>query len=118
MYIERLHVRNVRLLAEQKFSFVNADGSPRLWTVIVGENGVCKSTVLQAIALAAMGPKLGSALVPNAQRLRNVNSSEAASIDVTLQPPSDGDSFVSALRIEPNRFDVTPGEDSCGADRL
>jgi len=118
MYIERLHVRNVRLLAEQEFSFVNADGSPRLWTVIVGENGVCKSTVLQAIALAAMGPKLGSALVPNAQRLRNVNSSEAASIDVTLQPPSDGDSFVSALRIEPNRFDVTPGEDSCGADRL
>jgi hypothetical protein len=118
MYIERLHVRNVRLLAEQEFSFLNADGTPRLWTVIVGENGVCKSTILQAIALAAMGPKLGSALVPNAQRLRNVNSSEAASIDLTLQPPSPGASFVSALRIEPNRFDVTPGESSCGADRL
>ena len=76
MYIERLHLKNVRLLAEQEFSFVNADGSPRLWTVIVGENGVCKSTILQAIALSAMGPKLGSALVQDAQRLRNVNSSK------------------------------------------
>lgn len=118
MYIERLQVRNVRLLAEQEFSFVRSDGSPRLWTVIVGENGVCKSTILQAIALAAMGPKLGSALVQDAQRLRNVNSSEAASIDATFLPPPCGSSFGSSLRIEPSRFDLTPGEDSSGADRL
>lgn len=117
MYIERLHVCNIRLLADQEFSFLNPDGSPRLWTAIVGENGVCKSTLLQAIALAAMGPKLGSALVQDAQRLRNVNSSETASIEAAFLPRQ-GAPFVSSLRIEPGRFDLTPGEDFLGADRL
>ncbi|MFL6195235.1 MAG: AAA family ATPase [Thermoanaerobaculia bacterium] len=117
MYIERLHVRNVRLLAEQEVSFLNADGSPRLWTVIVGENGVCKSTILQAIALAAMGPKLGSALVQNAQRLRNLNSPEPASITAGFQFPS-GKRLASALRIEPDRFDLIPGDDPDGALRI
>lgn len=117
MYIERLHVRNIRLLAEQEFSFLNADGSPRLWTVLVGENGMCKSTVLQAIALAAMGPKLGSALIQNAQRLRNLNSSEAASITAHLRFPQNG-RLVSSLKIEPDRFDLIPGENSSGADFL
>jgi len=79
MYIENLKVRNVRLLAEQEFSFVNADGTLRRWTLFVGENGVCKSTILQLIALAATGPKLSSVLVPNAQRLRNLSSTAAAS---------------------------------------
>ncbi|HEY2291815.1 MAG TPA: AAA family ATPase [Thermoanaerobaculia bacterium] len=115
MYIERLHVKNIRLLAEQDFSFVNPDGSPRLWTVIVGENGVCKSTILQTIALAAMGPKLGSALVQDAQRLRNVNSPEAASIAAIFTPPDGRKRLVSSLRIEPDRFDLVAGEDGEGA---
>ncbi|MFY9821082.1 MAG: AAA family ATPase [Thermoanaerobaculia bacterium] len=117
MYIENLKVRNVRLLAEQEFSFVNADGTPRLWTVIVGENGMCKSTILQAIALASMGPKLGSALVQDAQRLRKLSSLDAASFTATFG--STGGFFpyplISALNIEPDRFDLTPGEDRTGA---
>jgi ABC-type cobalamin/Fe3+-siderophores transport system ATPase subunit len=115
MYIERLHVKNVRLLAEQDFSFVNPDGSPRLWTVIVGENGVCKSTILQTIALTAMGPKLGSALVENAQRLRKVSNSEAASITATFTPVRGRKHLVSSLRIEPDRFDLIPGDEAEGA---
>lgn len=117
MYIERLHVRNVRLLAEQELSFVNAGGSPRMWTVIVGENGVCKSTILQAIALAAMGPKLGSALVQDAQRLRNLNSrGAAASITANFWSPSlKSPSITSSLRIDPDRYDLIPGKDSRGA---
>lgn len=118
MYIERLHVRNIRLLADQEFSFLNADGSPRLWTVLVGENGMCKSTILQAIALAAMGPKLGSALVQDAQRLRNVNSSEAASIEATFRFPDQSNQILSSMRIEPDRFDLIPGMDSRGASIL
>lgn len=114
MYIESLKVRNVRLLAEQEFSFLKADGTPRLWTVIVGENGVCKSTILQTIALAAMGPKLGSALVKNAQRLRNLSNQETASITANFSLLTNP--FVSsALRIAPDRFDLIPDEDSAGA---
>jgi AAA domain, putative AbiEii toxin, Type IV TA system/AAA domain len=115
MYIERLHVKNVRLLAEQDFSFVNPDGSPRLWTVIVGENGVCKSTILQSIALAAMGPKLGSALIENAQRLRKVSNSEAASVTAAFTRVRGRRRLVSSLRIEPDRFDLIPGDEAEGA---
>jgi AAA domain, putative AbiEii toxin, Type IV TA system len=28
---------------------------PRMWTVLVGENGLCKTSILQAVALAAIG---------------------------------------------------------------
>lgn len=115
MYIEHLHVKNVRLLAEQEFSFLNEDGSPRMWTVILGENGVCKSTLLQAIALAAMGPKLGTSLVQDAQRLRNLNSSGSASIVAAFQPPYKAPPLLSALRIEADRFDLIEGDDGKGA---
>ena len=118
MYIENLNVRNIRLLAEQDFSFLKADGTPRLWTVIVGENGVCKSTLLQSIALAAMGPKLGSALVQDAQRLRNVASADAASITAAFRSPREGAPIVSSLRIDPDRFDLIPGEEGHGASYL
>jgi len=42
------------LLRDIKLSFMR-DGQPRLWTVLLGENGLCKTTVLQAIGLAASG---------------------------------------------------------------
>jgi predicted ATPase len=118
MYIEHLHVKNVRLLAEQEFSFLNADGSPRMWTVILGENGFCKSTLLQAVALAAMGPKLGTALIQDSQRLRNVESTEAASITAAFQSSNGTPSVVSSLRIEPERFDLIPGPNASGAEYL
>ncbi|HEX4965213.1 MAG TPA: AAA family ATPase [Thermoanaerobaculia bacterium] len=120
MYIESLKVRNVRLLAEQEFSFRNPDGTPRLWTVIVGENGLCKSTILQLIALATMGPKLGSVLVPNAQRLRNLNSHDAASFTAKFDSVGEfiPSSLVSSLSIEADRFDLTAGEPSSGASLL
>jgi hypothetical protein len=115
MYIERLHVRNVRLLADQEFSFLSSDGTPRMWTVILGENGVCKSTLLQTIALAAMGPKLGTSLVQDAQRLRNLNSTDSASMTATFRPPYRTASLVSSLRIESDRFDLIEGDDGEGA---
>ena len=120
MYIENLKVSNVRLLAEQEFSFLNEDGTPRMWTVIVGENGVCKSTILQTIALAAMGPKLGSALVQDAQRLRNLNSPKAATFEAKFDflPNFMPSPFVSSLKIEPDRFDLVPGKESAGALHL
>ncbi len=43
--------------------FVRADGSPRLWTVFVGENGTCKTTLLRAVAIAAAGTAFANNLV-------------------------------------------------------
>lgn len=113
MYIEHLHVRNLRLLAEQEFSFLGADGQPRLWTVIVGENGVCKSTILQAVVLAALGPKLGSALAQDAQQFRNANSNEPAEVRARFRPAAahGPNPLVSSLRILPQRHDFLEQED-------
>ncbi|MCA9705099.1 MAG: AAA family ATPase [Myxococcales bacterium] len=66
MRLRELTVRNIKLLADQTFSFVRADGSLRRWTVLLGDNGVCKTTVLQAIALASSGDKMARALVEDA----------------------------------------------------
>ena len=55
MYIEHLQIQNLKLLRDFKLDFVNADGEPRQWTVIIGPNGTGKTSILQAIALAAAG---------------------------------------------------------------
>lgn len=50
-----LDVRNVRLLADQEFPFVDAKGLPSGFAVIVADKCYCESRILQAIALAASG---------------------------------------------------------------
>jgi len=66
MYITRLRLENVKLLADQDFSFVRKDGTIRHWTVLVGDNGVCKTTVLQALAIVTSGDRMTRALVADA----------------------------------------------------
>lgn len=55
MYLRHLHVQNVKLLRDVAIDFVDAQGKPRMWTVFVGENRLCKTTLLQTIAVAASG---------------------------------------------------------------
>jgi len=63
MYLRHLQVRNVKLLRDVEIDFVGLDGHPRMWTVIVGENRLCKTTLLQTIAAAACGADRGTQLV-------------------------------------------------------
>jgi nitrate/nitrite transporter NarK len=60
-------------------SFVREDGSPRPWTVFVGENGTCKTTLLRTIAIAAAGGAFANHLVndPKAYVDRRRGHSEA-----------------------------------------
>lgn len=55
MYLRHLRVHNVKLLRDVAIDFVDAEGNPRMWTVFVGENRLCKTTLLQTIAAAASG---------------------------------------------------------------
>ena len=55
MYLRELGVRSVKLLRDVHIPFTRPDGSPRMWTVFVGENRLCKTTLLQCIAAAANG---------------------------------------------------------------
>ncbi|HYO55424.1 AAA family ATPase [Archangium sp.] len=62
MYLRSLTLQNLKLLRDVAISFTRSDGEIRPWTVFVGENGLCKTAILQAIALAASGSSLGSEL--------------------------------------------------------
>jgi hypothetical protein len=49
-----MSVTNVRCFgAMQALSFLGSDGTPARWTIILGENGVGKTTVLQLLALSS-----------------------------------------------------------------
>ncbi|WNG41322.1 AAA family ATPase [Archangium violaceum] len=67
MYLHELKVANLKLLRDMTIPFLH-EGKPRPWTVFVGENGLCKTSLLRAIALAASGPErgnqLGTAYIP------------------------------------------------------
>lgn len=63
MLLRQLTVKNCKLMRELAVSFVREDGSPRLWTVFVGENGTCKTTLLRAIALTTAGTAFANNLV-------------------------------------------------------
>lgn len=54
MYLRNLKIQNIKLIRDMVLPFSNKD-APRMWTVLVGENGLCKTSILQAIALAALG---------------------------------------------------------------
>jgi hypothetical protein len=55
MYVDQITISGVKLLRDLDLSFLNEDGSRRMWTVFVGDNGLCKTTLLQSIALVAAG---------------------------------------------------------------
>ncbi len=61
MYLRELHVDGLKLLRDFSLDFTR-DGRPRMWTVLVGRNGLCKTSLLRAIALAASGRDLANEL--------------------------------------------------------
>lgn len=54
MYVTKVEVKNLRLVRELTLDLVR-DNTPRMWTVILAENGHCKTSILQAIAMSLSG---------------------------------------------------------------
>lgn len=55
MNIAELHIEHLKLFEDFLLSFIRPDGKPYEWTVLIGENGTGKTSILQAIAMAAAG---------------------------------------------------------------
>lgn len=56
VYLTRIGIDHVKLLVGFELDLTQGSSTePRMWTVLVGENGRCKTTILRAIALAASG---------------------------------------------------------------
>ena len=88
MYLQHLTLKNIKLIDELSLSFMRED-APRMWTVIIGPNGTCKTAILQAIALATAGQYGWSALggdIARLQRIEGMTSKEADDADHEPQP--------------------------------
>jgi hypothetical protein len=55
VYFKRMTLEGVRCFGKkQRLMFLKPDGTISLWNIIIGENGVGKTTVLRSIVLKAM----------------------------------------------------------------
>ena len=82
MYLTHLHVQNLKLVEDLCLDFTRPDGTPRMWTVLIGPNGAAKTSLLQAIALAAVGPTQISRLADGQEaRLRSRLGDASLSIE-------------------------------------
>lgn len=62
--LERIEVKNFKAIEEITISFPESKIKQETWLMFLGENGVGKSSMLQAIALTLMGSKYFSAYGP------------------------------------------------------
>jgi hypothetical protein len=78
MYIQHLKIDHLKRLRDFELDFRNPDGTPRMWTVLIGENGTAKTSILQAIAMATAGSlhvnELAGKLVPHLRDRRQPRS--------------------------------------------
>lgn len=86
MYLSSIDISNVKLLRELNLDFAH-DGKPRMWTVLVGENGRCKTSILRAIALAASGAARGNELGDLASLVDKRSGSDADIQALFFLPP-------------------------------
>lgn len=81
MYLRKLHLRNLKRVRELTLDFEH-EGQPRMWTVLIGENGTAKTSILQAVAMAAAGSRQVNTLArPVARHLRDRRGEEAMAVE-------------------------------------
>ena len=61
-YLHRLSVTNFKLISDLTLDFHTEAGRPRMWTCLLGDNGCGKTSLLQAVALGAVGEYLAAKL--------------------------------------------------------
>ena len=101
MYIDTIRLENIRGFRELEFSFDRGQGQYAGWTVLTGDNGSGKSTVLRAIALMLAGPQAAAALQPGyAKWVRK--DCKRSSIRLSITRCNDDDGYGPSLYEWPN----------------
>ncbi|MEO7329449.1 MAG: AAA family ATPase [Minicystis sp.] len=88
MYLRKIRVQHLKLLRDLTLDFTDrsAKSGIRDWTVIIGQNGTAKTSLLQAIALAAAGSLQVNTLAKQTRgHLRDRRSSDPLAIDATFE---------------------------------
>lgn len=101
----------MKRIRELSLSFEH-DGKPRGWTVLIGENGTAKTTILQAIALACAGSYFAGGLPKAVDALRDRRDAGTMEIDATFEVHDGGEAFEMAfetgLRLAPKSLVMMP----------
>src|SRR5688572_28957506 len=63
MYLSSFRIRNIKWFEDAELTFPGKPGEQAGWHVLLGINGTGKSTLLQAMALAMLGPISGGRLL-------------------------------------------------------
>ncbi|MDX1944809.1 MAG: AAA family ATPase [Pirellulaceae bacterium] len=66
MYLTHLEIKDVKCFSHETLNFAHQEQDYSGWNVILGGNGTGKSTLLQGMALALVGPLIGQRLLYNA----------------------------------------------------
>ncbi|MBL8938170.1 MAG: AAA family ATPase [Archangium sp.] len=96
MYIHDLRVSGIKLLRDLHLDFTR-DGQPRMWTVLLGENGTCKTTVLQCIGLAAAGASKANQLLGSSSSFRALGRRSGGEIAANFYLPPDSQRLIPLL---------------------
>lgn len=81
MYVRKLRIDGLKLLRDFTLDFTR-EGEPRMWTVLVGRNGLCKTSILRALALAASGRDRANQLAQGLHRSMRDARDESRPLDV------------------------------------
>lgn len=90
MYLRKLTIENLKRIGHLELPFDEAEGRTRMWTVLIGENGTAKTSILQAIAMSAAGPlrvnELAGRLTPHLLTLRGQGKAMAVNAEYSFTP--------------------------------
>jgi hypothetical protein len=126
MYISHIRLENIRGFRELDLDLRGSDGKPRRRTVIIGKNGMCKTTLLRAIALGFCDLSEANGLL--AEPIGEMLSPDISRGDITVDLGADtrlgqvlirenGKEFVAVTMSSPSRSTSTPLVCGYGAGR-
>lgn len=98
--LSHLSLENLRCFSKADLALRTPSPEGGGWTILVGQNGVGKSTILQSIVLAALDPRPVTSLVPDAWTLvRSGDQDESrASIHLTAESGTTASRWISSER--------------------
>jgi len=111
MYVKRVTLKNVKCFSDFTLEFPDPPTGERSggWYVIVGPNGMGKSTILRAIALCLLGERWADRIIGDAQRWAREQGSGHSELAVSLIPDGahrleDRGGYQLGLRVRGDHF--------------
>ena len=100
MYISKIHLENIRCFEEIKLD-LTGDAGIRNWAVILGNNGLGKTTLLRSIAVGLCDRTSAAGLISDLQGdwIRQGATPNTGKIRITLHDPEKKRDFYSEIEI-------------------